>query len=113
VRLTRRDKAVSPPVAYDFVRLDPTIHEFYVRTPQCHSLYSLQRYTFRVSAPDQRHKLAIKTPSGKLHRMMSVPDKGSYECEIVVVEGGTWKLIYFSEVGGERWSTIANWACFD
>ncbi|KAI9308647.1 hypothetical protein BJ944DRAFT_155842 [Cunninghamella echinulata] len=96
--------------SFEFVQLHPCKYEFYVQEPQCYHLYPLQTYNFLIRGGDTHHKLAIRSPSGKLYKLMSYPQEHSYDGSITISEIGKWSLIYLLHHAG-GWSLIATWEC--
>ncbi|KAI8364637.1 uncharacterized protein BYT42DRAFT_618796 [Radiomyces spectabilis] len=96
---------------FDFVQLHVSQHEFYVQEPQCYQLYPLQTYNFCVLGEDAgHHKLAIRSPSGKLYKLMYYPHDHSYDGSITVSEVGKWTLICLLHHAG-GWYVVATWEC--
>ncbi|PHZ11104.1 uncharacterized protein RHIMIDRAFT_244952 [Rhizopus microsporus ATCC 52813] len=111
VRVTS-ERQCSP---FDFVKLYADYNEFYVQEPQCYQLYPLQTYHFciRGARSDYKavhHKLAIKSPNGKLYKLMYQPQDQTYEGTVTVSVAGKWFLIcLLHHTGG--WYTVAEWSC--
>jgi transglutaminase/protease-like cytokinesis protein 3 len=107
----------KPTTPFDFVQLYVDHNEFYVQEPQCYKLYPLQTYHFciRGNRLDNHnrathHKLAIKSPCGRLYKLMYYPQDQTYDVNVTVSEAGKWSLIcLLHHTGG--WYTVANWAC--
>ncbi|KAI7873470.1 uncharacterized protein EV154DRAFT_473389 [Mucor mucedo] len=99
--------------ALDFVQLYSDHNEFFIQEPQCYRLFPLQTYHFcirgnRTSAT--HHKLAIKSPGGKLVKLMYYPQDQTYDGKVTVSETGKWSLIcLLHHTGG--WYTVASWSC--
>ncbi|RCH83562.1 cytokinesis protein 3, partial [Rhizopus stolonifer] len=107
--------ADQPSSGFDFVKLHTDHNDFYIQEPQCYQLYPLQTYHFTIkgSRPSYRathHKLAIKSPNGKLHKLMYQPQDQLYEAAVKVSGAGKWSLIcLLHHTGG--WYTVAEWRC--
>ncbi|OBZ87397.1 cytokinesis protein 3 [Choanephora cucurbitarum] len=101
--------------AFSFVNLYVDPNEFYIQEPQCHQLFPLQTYQFCIKAnrSDYRathHKLAIKSPTGKLSKLMYCPQDQTYDGTVTITETGKWSLIcLLHQTGGSY--TVANWSC--
>ncbi|KAI9472238.1 MAG: hypothetical protein EXX96DRAFT_622413 [Benjaminiella poitrasii] len=105
---------------FDFVQLYTYPNEFYIQEPQCYYLYPLQTYHFCVRANvrsmEQRratmhhHKLAIKSPGGKLVKLMYYPQDQTYDCTVTITEAGEWSLICLQHHTGGSY-TVASWSC--
>lgn len=119
IRIRQR---VPEPGPFDFVQLYLDHNEFYVQEPQCYRLYPLQRYNFVIRSSNQiyassssnrravHHKLAIKSPSGRLVKLMYFPQDQTYDGNVLVAEAGKWSLIcLLHHTGG--WYTVATWHC--
>jgi transglutaminase/protease-like cytokinesis protein 3 len=102
--------------SFDFVKLYVDHNEFYVQQPQCYQLYPLQTYHFviRANRLDHRaathHKLAIKSPSGKLSKLMYYPQDQTYDGSVTVSEAGKWSLVCLLHHTGGSY-TVATWSC--
>ncbi|KAI8089154.1 uncharacterized protein BX664DRAFT_365357 [Halteromyces radiatus] len=98
--------------SFEFVQLHPCRYEFYIQEPQCYSLYPLQTYNFLVrgAADDLHHKLAIRSPSGKLYKLMYYPQERSYDGSVKIVETGKWCLICLLH-HASGWYVVATWEC--
>jgi transglutaminase/protease-like cytokinesis protein 3 len=113
VRIETRVPLQQP---FDFVKLYVDHNEFYVQQPQCHRLYPLQTYHFviRANRLDYRaathHKLAIKSPSGKLVKLMYYPQDQTYDGSVTVSETGQWSLVCLLHHTGGSY-TVATWSC--
>lgn len=98
---------------FDFVQLhalQQTSDEFYIQEPQCYQLYPLHSYNFCVKSEQSHHKLAIKSPNGKLYKLMYYPQNHTYNGSLVISESGTWSLIcLLNHAGG--WYVVATWIC--
>lgn len=114
IRVTQSRPTSTP---FDFVQLYVDHNEFYVQEPQCYKLYPLQTYHFcirgnRLDSQNRatHHKLAIKSPSGRLFKLMYYPQEQTYDGTVTVKEAGKWSLIcLLHHTGG--WYTAANWTC--
>ncbi|ORZ11071.1 hypothetical protein BCR42DRAFT_333077 [Absidia repens] len=96
---------------FEFVHLHPCRHEFYIREPQCYFLYPLQTYNFLVrGGDDTHHKLAIKSPGGKLYKLMYYPQEHTYDGSVKISETGKWSLISLLHNAG-GWYVVASWEC--
>ncbi|KAI8336210.1 hypothetical protein BC941DRAFT_428603 [Chlamydoabsidia padenii] len=95
---------------FEFVHLHPCRHEFYIREPQCYQLYPLQTYNFLIRGDDTHHKLAIKSPSGKLYKLMYYPQEHTYDGSVKISESGKWSLISLLHHAG-GWYVVATWEC--
>ncbi|KAI9251274.1 hypothetical protein EDC94DRAFT_289493 [Helicostylum pulchrum] len=103
---------------FDFVQLYMDHNEFYIQEPQCHRLYPLQKYNFSIrgnrldnyNRATAHHKLAIKSPGGRLIKLMYYPQDQTYDGTVTVSEAGKWSLIcLLHHTGG--WYTVASWTC--
>ncbi|KAI9269816.1 hypothetical protein BY458DRAFT_436516 [Sporodiniella umbellata] len=109
--------ASQPSTGFDFVKLHGLDNPdgFHVQEPQCYQLYPLQTYRFVIggSRPMYRaahHKLAVKSPHGKLHKLTYQPQDQSYEVNVKVSEVGKWLLVCLvHHTGG--WYAVAEWNC--
>lgn len=107
----------AEPEPFDFVQLYVDHNEFYIQEPQCHRLYPLQTYHFCIKgnrvdnySRATHHKLAIKSPGGKLIKLMYYPQDQTYDGTVTVSETGKWSLIcLLHHTGG--WYTVASWSC--
>lgn len=100
-----------PPQVFDFVKTHLSVYEFYVHEPQCYVLYPMQMYTFRILSMVNRHqKLAVKSPTGRLNRLVYFPQDKSYSGSMIVGEIGIWHLVCLQESGGWN-NVIASWEC--
>ncbi|ORZ10219.1 hypothetical protein BCR42DRAFT_462525 [Absidia repens] len=95
---------------FEFVHLHPSRHEFYIREPQCYQLYPLHTYNFFVRGDDMHHKLAIKSPGGKLYKLMYYPQEHTYDGSVKITEMGKWSLVSLLNHTGV-WSVVATWEC--
>ncbi|KAI8066923.1 uncharacterized protein B0P05DRAFT_475498 [Gilbertella persicaria] len=101
--------------AFHFVQLYVDQNEFYIQEPQCHQLYPLQTYHFcikasRIAYRATHHKLALKSPSGKLMKLMYSPQDQTYDGMVTISEAGKWSLIcLLHQTGGSY--TVASWLC--
>ncbi|CAO3589110.1 unnamed protein product [Absidia cylindrospora] len=95
---------------FEFVHLHPSRHEFYIREPQCYQLYPLQTYNFFVRGDDMHHKLAIKSPGGRLYKLMYYPQEHTYDGSVKMTEMGKWSLVSLLNHTGV-WSVVATWEC--
>jgi transglutaminase/protease-like cytokinesis protein 3 len=94
---------------FEFVHLHH--HDFYIREPQCYHLYPLQTYNFLIrGGDDAHHKLAIKSPSGKLYKLMYYPQEHTYDGSVKIAESGKWSLISLLHHAG-GWYVVATWEC--
>lgn len=115
IRITQAKPNLSSP--FDFVQLYVDHNEFYIQEPQCQKLYPLQTYHFCIRGSRlenynraMHHKLAIKSPSGRLFKLMYYPQDQTYDGTVMVSEAGKWSLIcLLHHTGG--WYTVANWHC--
>ena len=104
-------------VPYHFVQLYQDHNEFYIQEPQCQKLYPLQTYHFCIRGNRldnfnraMHHKLAIKSPGGRLFKLMYYPQDQTYDGTVTVTEAGKWSLIcLLHHTGG--WYTVATWYC--
>ncbi|KAL0096246.1 hypothetical protein J3Q64DRAFT_1706913 [Phycomyces blakesleeanus] len=97
--------------AFEFVKLHPNHEEFFIDEPQCYQIYPRQPYSFRIIKDDSRHpKMAIKSPTGKIFKLLYTPQDHSYTGNITVTEIGQWTLVCLYH-HAERWQTVANWEC--
>ncbi|KAL0139189.1 hypothetical protein V8B55DRAFT_1521722 [Mucor lusitanicus] len=101
--------------SFDFVQLYVDHNEFYIKEPQCYQFYPLQTYHFciRANRLDYRathHKLAVKSPSGKLVKLMYYPQEQTYDGTVTVSEAGKWSLICLLHHTGGSY-TVASWSC--
>ncbi|KAF7730814.1 cytokinesis protein 3 [Apophysomyces ossiformis] len=95
----------------EFVQLHMSHYEFYVQEPQCYHLFPLQTYNFRVhNASTVHHKLAIRSPSGRLFKLMYYPQDYTYDGSVTLSEVGVWSLICLLHHAG-GWSVVASWEC--
>lgn len=97
---------------FDFVQLYLDPNEFFIQEPQCYRLYPLQTYDFSIHhwGSSTHHKLAIKSPGGKLVKLMYYPQDQTYDGKVTVSETGQWSLIcLLHHTGG--WYTVATWSC--
>ncbi|KAI8637080.1 hypothetical protein BD408DRAFT_354431 [Parasitella parasitica] len=112
VRINTQQPLVAP---FDFVQLYVDHNEFYIQEPQCHQFYPLQTYRFciRANRLDYRathHKLAVRSPSGKLVKLTYYPQEQAYDGTVTVSEAGKWSLIcLLHHTGGS--CTVASWSC--
>ncbi|KAI7900297.1 uncharacterized protein BX663DRAFT_518198 [Cokeromyces recurvatus] len=107
---------------FELVQLHTDPNEFYIQEPQCYYLYPLQTYHFCIRANESRvdnhhqyhrithHKLAIKSPGGKLVKLMYYPQDQVYNGTVTISEAGEWSLICLQHHTGGSY-TIATWAC--
>ncbi|CAO3631675.1 unnamed protein product [Cunninghamella blakesleeana] len=109
-RLTHHQHHPDKMKSFEFVQLHPCKYEFYIQEPQCYDLYPLQTYNFLIRGGDTHHKLAIRSPSGKLYKLMSYPQEHSYDGSVTISEIGKWSLIYLLH-HATGWSLIATWEC--
>lgn len=112
-RLTHRQQALVEDRnrPFEFVHLHPCHHEFYIREPQCYHLCPLQTYNFLIrGGDDAHHKLAIKSPSGKLYKLMYYPQEHTYDGSVKIAESGKWSLISLLHHAG-GWYVVATWEC--
>ncbi|KAI8988799.1 hypothetical protein BDB01DRAFT_842321 [Pilobolus umbonatus] len=98
----------------EFVQLYVGSHEFYIQEPQCYQLYKSQSCEFRIKGMPTHnqihHKLAVKSPSGRLFKLLYYPQDLTYTSAITITELGKWSLVYLlHHTGG--WCTIASWDC--
>ncbi|KAI9030690.1 hypothetical protein CLU79DRAFT_731073 [Phycomyces nitens] len=97
--------------AFEFVKLHVNHEQFFIEEPQCYQIYPRQPYSFRIIKDDSRHpKMAIKSPTGKIFKLLYTPQDHSYATNITVTEIGQWTLVCLYH-HAERWQTIANWEC--
>ncbi|KAG0190668.1 cytokinesis protein 3 [Apophysomyces sp. BC1034] len=97
--------------SFEFVQLHTNHYDFYVQEPQCYHLYPLQTYNFRVHGGSSvHHKLAIRSPSGRLYKLMYYPQDYTYDGSVTVSEVGVWSLICLLHHAG-GWSVVASWEC--
>ncbi|KAI9284070.1 hypothetical protein BC943DRAFT_279940 [Umbelopsis sp. AD052] len=100
-----------PPQVFDFVKSHLSVYDFYVHEPQCYVLYPMQMYTFRILSMVNRHqKLAVKSPTGRLNRLVYFPQDKSYTGSMIVGEVGIWHLVCLQESGSWN-NVIASWEC--
>ncbi|KAI8063956.1 hypothetical protein BDF21DRAFT_123878 [Thamnidium elegans] len=113
-----RQPTIAAREPFDFVQLYMDRNEFYIQEPQCHRLYPLQKYNFSIrgnrsdnyNRATTHHKLAIKSPSGRLIKLMYYPQDQTYDGTVTVSEAGKWSLIcMLHHTGG--WYTVASWTC--
>ncbi|KAI9268320.1 hypothetical protein BDA99DRAFT_546509 [Phascolomyces articulosus] len=95
---------------FEFVQLHLCQYEFYVQEPQCHQLYPLQKYHFSVKSNQMHHKLAIRSPSGRLYKLMYYPHDHTYDGTITVGEVGQWTLVCLLHHAGGLY-VVASWDC--
>ncbi|KAM3583492.1 hypothetical protein VKS41_004404 [Umbelopsis sp. WA50703] len=68
-------------------------------------------YTFRIISMVNRHqKLAVKSPTGRLNRLVYFPQDKSYSGSMIVGEVGIWHLVCLQESGSWN-NVIASWEC--
>lgn len=99
---------------FEFVQLYVDHNEFYIQSPQCYRLYPLQTYDFCIRGGHRgravHHKLAIKSPGGRLIKLMYYPQDQTYDGKVTMTETGIWSLIcLLHHTGG--WYTVATWSC--
>ncbi|ORY98456.1 hypothetical protein BCR43DRAFT_530080 [Syncephalastrum racemosum] len=110
-KLTRQHPPITDRArpAFMFVQLHVCPDEFYINEPQCYQLYPLQTYNFSIKS-DHHHKLAIRSPGGKLFKLMYFPQDHIYNGSVTVGEAGQWSLIcLLNHAGG--WYVVASWHC--
>ncbi|CEP15458.1 hypothetical protein [Parasitella parasitica] len=112
IRISTQQPTLTP---FDFVQLYVDHNEFYIQEPQCYQFYPLQTYHFRIRANrlDYRathHKLAVKSPSGKLVKLTYYPQEQTYDGTVTVSEAGKWSLICLLHHTGGSY-TVASWSC--
>ncbi|KAI8065263.1 hypothetical protein BC940DRAFT_320725 [Gongronella butleri] len=95
---------------FEFVHVHPCRYEFNVQEPQCYFLYPLQTYNFLIHGGESHHKLAIRSPSGKLFKLMSYPQEHTYDGSVTLGEVGKWTLICLLHQS-TGWFVIASWMC--
>ncbi|KAI8138024.1 hypothetical protein BJV82DRAFT_646686 [Fennellomyces sp. T-0311] len=108
-RLTRQtqQKDQRP---FDFVQLHLCQYEFYIQEPQCHQLYPLQRYNFSVKSNHTHHKLAVRSPNGRLYKLTYYPHDHTYDGTLTVSEVGQWSLVCLLHHAGGLY-IVASWEC--
>jgi transglutaminase/protease-like cytokinesis protein 3 len=111
--LSLRVSTEHPETPFSFVKLFTAHNEFYIQEPQCQFLYPLQNYHFCIRNVGHRmahHKLAVKSPGGRLYKLMYYPQDQTYDANVTVSEAGKWTLIcLLHHTGG--WYNVANWTC--
>ncbi|KAI9484618.1 hypothetical protein BDB00DRAFT_885212 [Zychaea mexicana] len=95
---------------FDFVHIHVCQYEFYVQEPQCYQLYPLQKYNFSVKSNQTHHKLAIRSPNGRLYKLMYYPQDHTYDGTITVSEVGQWTLVCLLHHAGGLY-VVASWEC--
>ncbi|KAI7852554.1 hypothetical protein BDC45DRAFT_545830 [Circinella umbellata] len=95
---------------FDFVQLHICQYELYIQEPQCYQLYPLQRYNFSVKSNHTHHKLAIRSPNGRLYKLTYYPHDHTYDGTITVSEVGQWTLVCLLHHAGGLY-VVASWDC--
>jgi transglutaminase/protease-like cytokinesis protein 3 len=96
---------------FDFVQKFHTAQEFYIQEPQCYNLFPLQTYTFRLfSLGGRNQKLALRSPGGRMYKLLYYPQDISYDGTVTVSEVGMWNLVSLQQSTG-GWHSIASWEC--
>ncbi|KAI8969974.1 hypothetical protein BDF20DRAFT_96689 [Mycotypha africana] len=123
------DQTISS--SFEFVQLYhlPLKHlsqEYYIQQPQCYYLYPLQTYQFSIKCNHStirhttihpsHHKLALKSPTGKLRKLMYYPQDQTYDGNITISETGKWTLVCFISANHHDCSNgtsyvVAQWSC--
>lgn len=103
---------------FEFVKIYVDHNEFYINEPQCYQLYPLQTYRFCIKANrldyyynrSTHYKLAVKSPSGKLFKLMYYPQDQTYDGNVTISEAGKWSLVCLLHNTGGSY-TVASWTC--
>ncbi|KAI9287851.1 hypothetical protein BC943DRAFT_274142, partial [Umbelopsis sp. AD052] len=96
---------------FEFVQKFHTPQEFYIQEPQCYNLFPLQTYTFRLfSLGGRNQKLALRSPGGRMYKLLYYPQDISYDGTVTVSEVGIWNLVSLQQNTG-GWHSIASWEC--
>ncbi|ORX50816.1 hypothetical protein DM01DRAFT_1363563 [Hesseltinella vesiculosa] len=103
-------RSALPEHPFGFVHLHPCQYEFNVQEPQCYYLYPLQTYNFFIRGGESHHKLAIRSPGGKLFKLMYYPQDHLYDGSVTLSEVGKWTLICLTH-NSTGWLVVATWMC--
>lgn len=103
---------------FEFVKMYVDHNEFYINEPQCYQLYPLQNYRFCIKANrleyyynrSTHYKLAVKSPSGKIFKLMYYPQDQTYDGHVTISEAGKWSLVCLLHNTGGSY-TVASWNC--
>lgn len=96
---------------FEFVQKYHTPQEFYIQEPQCYNLFPLQTYTFKLfSLGGRNQKLALRSPGGRMYKLLYYPQDLSYDGTVTVSEVGIWNLVSLQQNTG-GWHSIASWEC--
>ncbi|KAI0221364.1 hypothetical protein L0F63_002396 [Massospora cicadina] len=103
-----------------FVKLLPSPDEFFIVVPLNFELLYNIAYRFHVlpgSAEGRHYKLALRSPSMKVHKFVYYPGDQGYVANVTLRERGQWAISYLWQSRGERpakrdpWINVACYRC--